>query len=163
MSVIQQLFIYIIMALIISALAIFAGFFLGKKMMLTQKGGLAENTTFFFFADRLMRFLRFIPFMLILFVLFKLTGVPNIRTTAFIISLAVFLEIMPLAAFSTFKTMESISGDILNAAVAMGSEPDEVLQYFVFPETRDTLIKKAVKLLIYAGLCAAAAGLWIAA
>ncbi len=163
MSVIQQLFLYIILALIVSALAIAAGFILGKKMMLSQKGGRSENTTFFFFADLILRFLKFVPFMLILFILYRVTAVPNIKTTAFIIALALVFEILPLAAFSTFKTMASVSKDILNAAVAMGSDPDEALKYFVFPETRDILTKKAVRLLIYAVLCAVTAGLWIAA
>ena len=139
-------------------LACLIGSYMGQKLVLSKKNGLAENLSLHKTLSCLANILRFIPYIMLLFILWlalnRFTGILPV------IAGAVFLEILPMAVLDTRKTLDSVSTDIINAATALGAAPEDILKLFMYPAVKEQLIRKNIYLLFYGLFCAIASLLW---
>ena len=159
MAAVNELIITLVMSAVAAILACLAGRLMGKCMMLVKKGGLEENTDIFNVINAVNSFFKFIPYILLLLLLNIWLG-PYL-TKPFIIAISIFFELLPLFTFSVYKAMNKVSQDVIDAAVAMGSETDEILELFVFPEARSEVKKRTIRTLFYGLFCAVGAYLWL--
>lgn len=152
MDVINAFILTFVLSVMTVSLACLAGRETGKRLILSEKGGLKENPAFYNPVNAVINILKMIPYVLILFFLYlPLNERLNI---SLIIALAVFLELFPMFALAVRRALNKVPVSVKDAAVAMGSDPDEVMKYFVFPEAKDEIRQKTVRLFIYGILCA---------
>ena|GEM_PF-3843346 len=159
MATINEFLITIVMSAVAAILAWFAGRLMGKCMMLVKKGGLEENTDIFNVINAVNSLFRFIPYILLLLLLNILLRTH--LTKPLIIAISIFFELLPLFTFSVYKAMNKVPQDVIDAAVAMGSETEEILELFVFPEARSEVKSRTIRTLFYGLLCAVGAYLWM--
>ncbi|MBO6137949.1 MAG: hypothetical protein J6O71_04980 [Lachnospiraceae bacterium] len=159
MTAVNEFIITIVMSVIAGILACFIGRLLGKGMMLFKKGGLEEKTDIFNVINAVNGFFKFIPYILLLLLLDIWLGA--YLTRPYIIAVSIFFELLPLFTFSVYKAMNKVPQDVIDAAVAMGSETDEILELFVLPDARGEINKKNIRTLFYGLLCTVGAYLWL--
>ena len=156
---INDLIITLVMSAAAGLLAWFAGRLLGKCMMLTKKGGLEERTDIYKIINAVNSLFKFIPYILLLLLLNYSLGAYLSRS--YIIAISIFLELLPMFTFSVYKAMDKVPQDVIDAAVAMGSEPDEIMELFVLPEAHGEINRKTIRALFYGLLCVLGAYLWL--
>ena len=159
MVAINELIITLVMSAAAAILACLTGRLLGKYMMLFRKGGLEERTDIYKVINAVTGFFMFIPYILLLLLL-------NLSLKAYldkpiIIAISIFFELFPMIAFSVYKAMNKVPQDIIDAAVAMGSESEEILEFFVIPEVHTEIRNKTARALFYGILCTLGAYLWL--
>ena len=159
MSVINTFIVTIVLSLIAEIFACLAGRMLGKACFFVREGGLEENTGVYGIINAIISLFRFIPYILILLLLYL--PLKNYVNGSVLIVVSIFIELLPMFTHSTHKALNKVPQDVIDAAVAMGSNPDEIINYFIYPEAADEIKSKTIRLLFYGLLCAITAQLWI--
>ena len=160
MTVINGLILTLMLSAAAGLLACFAGRLLGKCLMLVQKGGLEERTDIYNVVNAVNVFFKFIPYILLLLLLN--ISLKEHLGKPYIIAISIFFELLPIFTFSVYKAMNKVPRDVIDAAVAMGSDPDEIIELFVLPEVRYEVRNETARALFYGLLCTLGAYLWLA-
>ena len=159
MVVINELILTLVMSAAAAILACFTGRFLGKCMMLFKKGGLEERVDVYKTIYAVNSFFKIIPYILLLLLL-KIS-LNEYLGKPYIIAISIFFELLPMMSFSVYRAMNKVPQDVIDAAVAMGSESDEIMELFVLPEARTEIRNKTARALFYGILCTSGAYLWL--
>lgn len=119
----------IIMVFASAAIAIVIGLPLGVILVLTQAGGLKENSGVYNILSSLINLLRSVPFIILMLILFPLSRIilgTSIGTTAAIIPLSISAS--PFVARLIEQNLNNVDKGKIEAAIAMGSSDVDIIR-----------------------------------
>lgn len=137
------------MTLVSAVIAGVLGLITGVALVVTQKGGLAENKVVYNILDKVVNLLRSIPFIILLAVIAPLTILivgTSVGTTAAIVPLTV--GIFPFYARQVQTALLTVDPGVIEAAEAMGSSPWEIIFRIYLREGRVEIIRTSTITLI---------------
>lgn len=128
-----------------SLIAGILGLFVGIVLVITQPGGIAEDSYVYGLTDKIVNLLRSIPFIILLAVMFPITNFivhTTVGTTAALVPLVV--GIFPFYARQVQNALLEIDSQVIEAARAMGSGNLEIIFRIYLREGLPDLIRASI-------------------
>ena len=117
---------------------------LGIALVLTEKGGLCENTGVSKILDVFINVFRSFPFIILMIILFPLTRLiagTTIGTTAAIVPLSI--SAAPFVARVVQSSLEEVDRGVVEAALSMGAGVKTIVFRVLIPEALPSLVAGA--------------------
>jgi D-methionine transport system permease protein len=117
---------------------------LGIALVLTEKGGLCENTGVSKILDVFVNVFRSFPFIILMIILFPLTRLiagTTIGTTAAIVPLSI--SAAPFVARVVQSSLEEVDRGVVEAALSMGAGVKTIVFRVLIPEALPSLVAGA--------------------
>ncbi|XYL49559.1 methionine ABC transporter permease [Oenococcus alcoholitolerans] len=132
-----------------SIIAGILGLATGIVLIITQKGGISEDSFIYNIVDKIVNVLRSIPFIILLAVIAPLTRFlvgTIVGTTAALVPL--IIGIFPFYARQVQNALEQIDPEVVEAAQAMGSSSREIIFRVYLREGLPDIIRASVLTII---------------
>lgn len=142
---VQAIWDTIYMTLWSSVIAGVLGLVVGIVLVITQKGGIAEDSYVYGLTDKIVNLLRSIPFIILLAVMFPITNFivhTTVGTTAASVPLVV--GIFPFYARQVQNALLEIDPQVIEAARSMGSGNFEIIFRIYLREGLPDLIRASI-------------------
>ena len=144
-SIIQTIY----MVLVSTLAALIIGFPMGILLILTEENGLIENKFIYRILDYIVNISRSIPFIILMILVFPLSRLvvgTTIGTTASIVPLSIAAA--PFVARLIEGSLKEVDKGIIEAAIAMGSTPLQIVTRILIPEALPSLVSNITITLI---------------
>ena len=144
-SIIQTIY----MVLVSTLAALIIGFPMGISLILTEENGLMENKFIYRILDYIVNISRSIPFIILMILVFPLSRLivgTTIGTTASIVPLAI--SAAPFVARLIEGSLKEVDKGVIEAAIAMGSTPFQIVTKILIPEALPSLVSNITITLI---------------
>lgn len=144
-SIIQTIY----MVLVSTLAALIIGFPMGILLILTEENGLIENKFIYRILDYIVNISRSIPFIILMILVFPLSRLvvgTTIGTTASIVPLSIAAA--PFVARLIEGSLKEVDKGIIEAAIAMGSTPMQIVTRILIPEALPSLVSNITITLI---------------
>jgi D-methionine transport system permease protein len=144
-SIIQTIY----MVLVSTLAALIIGFPMGILLILTEENGLLENKFIYRILDYIVNISRSIPFIILMILVFPLSRLvvgTTIGTTASIVPLSIAAA--PFVARLIEGSLKEVDKGIIEAAIAMGSTPMQIVTRILIPEALPSLVSNITITLI---------------
>ncbi|MFZ5945353.1 MAG: methionine ABC transporter permease [Bacillota bacterium] len=131
----------ILMIIIALSIAAVIGIPLGVLLVITRPGHIWEKPLFYKIANIVINMIRAIPFIILLFAIMPFTRFvvgTTIQLKGAIVPLVVFTA--PFIARVTESALLEVNKGIIEAFLAMGASPGQIIRKVLLKETRPTLI-----------------------
>lgn len=130
-------------------LAVLFGFMLGVALYVTKPNGLSSHPILYKFLSTIANVVRSIPFIILLVAVIPFTRVitgTSIGTTAAIVPLTI--GAIPFVARVVESSLSEIGYGLIEAGLAMGATPMQIIFRILLPEALPSLIKGITLMLI---------------
>lgn len=144
-SIIQTIY----MVLVSTLASLIIGFPMGVLLILTEENGLIENKIVYRVLDYIVNISRSIPFIILMILVFPLSRLvvgTTIGTTASIVPLSIAAA--PFVARLIEGSLKEVDKGIIEAAIAMGSTPLQIVTRILIPEALPSLVSNITITLI---------------
>lgn len=144
-SILQTIY----MVLVSTLAALIIGFPMGILLILTEENGLIENKFIYRILDYIVNISRSIPFIILMILVFPLSRLvvgTTIGTTASIVPLSIAAA--PFVARLIEGSLKEVDKGIIEAAIAMGSTPMQIVTRILIPEALPSLVSNITITLI---------------
>lgn len=144
-SIIQTIY----MVLVSTLASLIIGFPMGVLLILTEENGLIENKILYRILDYIVNISRSIPFIILMILVFPLSRLvvgTTIGTTASIVPLSIAAA--PFVARLIEGSLKEVDKGIIEAAIAMGSTPLQIVTRILIPEALPSLVSNITITLI---------------
>lgn len=131
----------ILMVIIALSIAAVIGIPLGVLLVITRPGHILEKKWFYKIANMFINMIRAIPFIILLFAIMPFTRMivgTTIQLKGAIVPLVVFTA--PFIARVTESALLEVNKGIIEAFLAMGASPWQIITKVLLKETRPTMI-----------------------
>jgi D-methionine transport system permease protein len=137
------------MVLVSTLASLIIGFPMGVLLILTEENGLIENKFVYRVLDYIVNISRSIPFIILMILVFPLSRLvvgTTIGTTASIVPLSIAAA--PFVARLIEGSLKEVDKGIIEAAIAMGSTPLQIVTRILIPEALPSLVSNITITLI---------------
>jgi D-methionine transport system permease protein len=137
------------MVLVSTFASLIIGFPMGILLILTEENGLIENKFVYRVLDYIVNISRSIPFIILMILVFPLSRLivgTTIGTTASIVPLSIAAA--PFVARLIEGSLKEVDKGIIEAAIAMGSTPLQIVTRILIPEALPSLVSNITITLI---------------
>lgn len=152
----------IVMVLVSTLVAAIIGIPIGIILILSQKGGLKENSTIYSVLNGIINLLRSIPFIILMILLFPLSRLivgTSIGTKAAIIPLAISAS--PAVARAIEQNLNNVDSGKVEASLSMGSNHFQVVKMLLreaLPAIVATITTTTVNIIGYSAMAGTIGG-----
>lgn len=124
-----------------SVFSILIGLPIGIALIISDKGGILENTRLYSVLDMIVNVCRSFPFIILMILIFPLSRVivgTTIGTTASIVPLSIAAA--PFVGRIIENALKDVDKGVIEAVKAMGASPNEIIFKAMIPEAMPALI-----------------------
>jgi D-methionine transport system permease protein len=124
-----------------SVFSVLMGFPIGIALVVSDKGGILENSKVYRILDTLVNVCRSFPFIILMILIFPLSRIivgTTIGTTASIVPLSIAAA--PFVGRIIENALKDVDKGVIEAVEAMGASPGEIIFKAMIPEAMPSLV-----------------------